>query len=251
MIKLQFKTALCAIFLLLPSICLADAVRISGATTVASAIIQPMQSQIEADSGTRLNVVSNGTAFGITDLIQGRSDVAMISAPLALTLAKMKEQNSEMFEGVELHAHQIGATQIAFIAHPSIEVDHLSLEQIERMLDGAITNWDEVGGASHSVTIVAERSGGGLRNLAEKRLTQGNSITGTLREFVNATQVPVVVAQLPGALGIAAPNTSSRAAVRILRTDEVIEQPLILVTLGEPTAAVAAVIKAARAAGKG
>ncbi|MEM7488048.1 MAG: substrate-binding domain-containing protein [Pseudomonadota bacterium] len=228
----------------------ADAVRLSGSTTVANAIILPMRDRIEADAQAQLHVVQNGSLFGIVDLVEGRSDIAMISAPLDLTLAKLGAASPRLLDRADLRAHRVGETQAAFIVHPSSPLRALALAQIARLLDGTVTNWSEVGGADRPVIIVAERPGGGLRTLAEERLVDAASIGGTLREFVNATQVPIVVSQLPGALGIAAPKASARAAVRILETDEAIAQPLILVTSGEPNEAIRAVIEAVQAAGR-
>ena len=233
----------------LPGSGIAGQVQVSGSTTVASAILTPMESEIEASSGVDLAIVANGSSRGIDDLVSGRSNVAMISAPLDVTVAKINKKKPGSLDGKDLRAHQIGETRVAFVVHPGNPVKSLSLGQVSAILKGEIKNWSEVGGADMPIVIVAETAGGGVRSLVESTLIGDGSITGTLREFPNATQVPNVAAQLPPALGVAPFKAAGGANAHILETDEPISQPLILVTLGAPSEETQAVIDASRAAG--
>ena len=99
------------------------------------------------------------------------------------------------------------------------------------------------------VVIVAETLGGGVRSLVESQLVDGESISGNVREFPNATQVPAVAAQLPPAFGIAPFQSAIDSAAVTVQTDAEITQPLILVTNGDPSAEVMAVIEASRQLG--
>ena len=93
------------------------------------------------------------------------------------------------------------------------------------------------------------RSGGGVRSLVESALLGGESVAAELREFPNATQVPAVSLQLPNVFGIAGYDAAEAAGASVVETDDVISQPPILVTLGEPDDDAKRVIEAARALG--
>ncbi|MDJ0823135.1 MAG: substrate-binding domain-containing protein [Paracoccaceae bacterium] len=223
-------------------------VSISGSTTVASAIMDPHRAAIEEGSGLSLDVIANGSSRGINDLVEGRSELAMISAPLDVTIAKIEKKNPGSVADAGLMAHQVGETLVAFVVHPSNPVKSLSLAQIGAVLAGEITTWAELGGPNMPIIVVAETSGGGVRSLVESELLDGESIAADLREFPNATQVPTVVSQLPPGLGIAAKSAAAAANVVGIETESPVSQPLILVTLGEPSPEAQRVIDAARAA---
>jgi phosphate transport system substrate-binding protein len=225
----------------------ADVLRLHGSTTVFANILQPHQQAIESRSGHNLRVVSNGSGRGLQDLVGGRADIGMISAPLETTVKKIKKKNAA-FDDRGLTAHQVGETKVAFITHPSNPVRSLTLKQVTAILEGKITNWQEVGGRPQPIVIVCEDRNGGLRAMTEKALLEGKSIVGSAKQIPNGTQIPKIVAQMPVAFGVAAAAAVGNK-VREVSTDESIAQPLILVTRGEATPAQRAVIDAARAAG--
>lgn len=227
----------------------ASAVNVSGSTTVASAILLPMEAEIEAASGVELNIVANGSGRGVDDLVNGLSQIAMISAPLDVTIAKIEKKAPGSLAGLDLQGHQIGETRVAFVVHPSNPVTSMTLDDVAGVLTGQITNWSELGGADMPIVIVAETLGGGVRTLVESRLTGGDSLTGTVREFPNATQVPAVASQMPQAFGIAPFKAVSESAAVVVATDSQIAQPLILVTNGAPSKDAQAVIDASVDAG--
>ncbi len=81
--------------------------------------------------------------------------------------------------------------------------------------------------------------------MVEKEVLGGGEITANVRALPNAPQVVKVVGRVPQATGIAIEKTVD-ASVPAVTTDRAIEQPLILVTKGALSAAVAKVIEAAR-----
>jgi ABC-type phosphate transport system substrate-binding protein len=59
--------------------------QVSGAATVACGIILPNQAAIERETGLTLVVTANGDGNGLKGLYAGRSDVAMVAAPMAVS----------------------------------------------------------------------------------------------------------------------------------------------------------------------
>lgn len=224
---------------------LADVLRIHGSTTVFANIFKPHQNAIEQRSGHSLNVISNGSGRGLQDLVGGRADLGMISAPLDTTVTKVKKKNAG-FNGDGLLAHKVGETRVAFITHRSNPVRSLSLQQIADILEGKITNWQQVGGHPLPIVIVCEDPNGGLRTMTEKALLDGGTIIKSAKQLPNGTQIPKVVQQMPMALGVTAAALVN-SSIHEIATDTPIAQPLILVTEGDPTKAQQDVINAARA----
>ncbi|MDH3594691.1 MAG: substrate-binding domain-containing protein [Rhodospirillales bacterium] len=247
---LAFAALGAALSLGLPTDATAGAVSIHGSTTVDTTLIQPYKSKIEKNSKQSLKVVANGSGSGLLDLIAGKAQIAMISAPLDAVIAKLNHKNPDAVpDGSVFVPHMVGAARVAFVVHKSNPVKSLTQKQLAGILAGRIKNWKEVGGKNAPIVVMAEQEGGGARSMVEKTLLYGGDIRATLKEADNgAADVPPMVAKDPNALGITM-EAKSNSIVNKLRTDKAIQQPLILVTIGEPAPNLAKVIDAAQTAG--
>ncbi len=244
--RLGLATTLAAL-LALGSVAQASTVAIHGSTTVSGAVLMPHKADIEKASGETLDIVSNGSGRGLADLVAGKTDMAMISAPLETEVAAANAKTPGSVDLAKLVGHQIGEAQVAFVVHPSNPVTALTLAQITGILSGKITNWKEVGGADQPIVVVAAGPGDGVRSVVESHLLAGASISAKVREMPNAPQIAQVTAQLPTAFGVTS-AASVKPGVTVLKTDQTIGQPLILVTMGAASADATKVIAAATAA---
>jgi phosphate transport system substrate-binding protein len=231
------------------SMAVAGEVSLHGSTTVMNMILVPKKAQIEKASGQQLDIVGNGSGRGIVDLVAGKAQIAMISAPLEDEVGALNKMTPGSIDISRLEAHQIGESRVAFAVHPSNSVRSLTNNQLADVFAGKIKNWKEIGGSDRPIVIVAAQPGDGLRAMVETTLLKGNPLSSDTRAMTNATQVSKVVSQLPGGIGIVAPITINGSAVE-LRGEKPIVQPLILVTTGEGTAEVRQVLEAAAIAGR-
>jgi phosphate transport system substrate-binding protein len=224
----------------------AEPVAIHGSTTVIAAILQPRQVEIERLSGATVTLVGNGSQRGLPDLITGRADLAMISAPLDAELSHLSEADRRTAAPLGLQTHKLGELKVAFAIHPSNPVRRLDRAQLAAIFAGTLRNWQRVGGPDRAIAIVAPLPGDGLRTLVENALLKGASLPADTRALMNAPQVPKVVSQFPEAIGIVA-ETGLTPGVLRLDTDLVIAQPLFLVSRRDTGAAAHRVIDAASA----
>jgi len=226
----------------------AETVKIHGSSTVANTLLLPNKAAIESASGMSLAITGNGSSRGIADLMAGKSDMGAISAPLDITVAKINKKKPGSVDGSQLQAHKVGETVVAFALHKSNPVKNLTMAQLSDILSGKVKNWKDVGGADKAIVVVVEGKGGGVRSMVEKEVLKGGDIKAKAKEVPNSAQVVKIVGQLPHALGIAISATIGGNTVAA-KTDQVIAQPLILVTKGAPSASMTKVIDAARSVG--
>lgn len=245
----KLPLAALAFVVAMTSMASAGQVSLHGSTTVNNAILTPKKAEIEKASGQQLEIVGNGSGRGIVDLIEGKAQIAMISAPLEDEVKKLNEKTPGSVDGARLKAHQIGESRVAFAVHPSNTVKSLTNAQLADVFTGKIKNWKELGGVDQPIVVVAAQPGDGLRSMVEGSLIKGSSLPADTRAMPNATQVAKVVSQLPGGIGILAP-ASIDGSIAELRGEKPIVQPLILVTMGDETAEIKQVLEAAAKAGK-
>lgn len=218
-----------------------QAVRVQGSTTFHSEIFVPYRLAIEQATGRPVTVIANKSSWGLLALVEGRVDLAMISAPLEAEIASARALKPEAaFDA--LQAFPIGTTRVAFAVHPSNGVRKLSLDTMKAILTGAITNWATVGGPDLPIKVVAVKEGGGtVVAVRSQMLGEAPFAAGAVR-LENANHVLTVVVQEPGAIGITQLGLIKKLHVPEIATERAVVQPLSFVTAGPPSPAVLALI---------
>ena len=85
-------------------------------------------------------IACTGTVTAYERLIEGRTDVIFCAAPSKDQLALAENM------GMELHLTPIGREAFVFFVHSDNPVDGLTVEEIQGIYTGEITNWKELGG---------------------------------------------------------------------------------------------------------
>ena len=226
----------------------AETLIIQGSTTFSRRLMEPYKAAIEADSKHELTVIPNKSMPGLIALMEGRAHMAMISASLNSEV----EQIKKIMPGLaydRLQVHSIVSTRIAIATHPSNSVRKTSLNQVRKVLLGQISNWSELGGKDQPIRVVLVGGGGGVTTVIESELLNGKLPEGPHIIYVKTpVQLVQVIEQEPGALGFAQLALTKQRGLPELSTEAPIEQTLSLVTFGDPSPAMKAVIDAARRA---
>lgn len=223
----------------------ATAVRISGSTTVYTNVFETQRERIASDAGQSIDVISNGSRQGLSDLAAGKSDIAMISAPLEELLPRLTEQERARLDPANVTVSSLAETRLAFIVHESNPVRTLTIAQISDLFTGVVTNWKQVGGPDLPVEVVSNQFSSGQRAVLEEKVTAGKKVVASAKLVVNDPQIPALVRQLKGGLGHSGAKNDLRG-VAMVKTDRAIVQPMLLVSLGKPTDRIAKVIAASR-----
>ena len=224
----------------------ADPLLVQGASTVNRQIMEPFHAEIERLSGQVITVIPNRSTLGLIALLEGRAHIAMISASLELEAANMQRSMPGLpFD--KLKSFEIKRTRVGIGVHASNPVRNATREQLTQILSGKITNWKTLGGPDLPIRVVLVGGGGGVTVTVEAALLKGEQASTPNKLYVKtATQLFQVVEQEPGALGFGQLGILKQRKVTELHADKPIEQVLYLVTPGEPTPAMDAVIKATR-----
>ena len=119
---------------------------VTGSSTVAPLVGELAKAFEVQHPEVRIDVQTGGSSRGIADARQGLADIGMVSRAL-------KAEESD------LHGVAIARDGISVIVHRDNPVDELSIQHIEAIYTGAITNWDQVGGTSAPITVVNKADG--------------------------------------------------------------------------------------------
>ncbi|BDI14344.1 phosphate ABC transporter substrate-binding protein [Nostoc cf. commune SO-36] len=129
-----------------------------GGSTAWASIRQLVDSQIQSDRPElQLRYVnpvngSPGSSSGIRMLLDGKLDFAQSSRPLT-----DEEQAMAKERGFTLEQRQVGRDGVAVVVNPSLNLPGLTVDQLQQIYLGKITNWNQVGGPNLPITPLSQR----------------------------------------------------------------------------------------------
>lgn len=127
-------------------------VTISGSTSVGP-LAEKLAMKYQEQNDVKIEVNQIGSSAGITNAINGVSQIGMSSRDL-----KQEEKDSNLQELI------IAYDGIVVVTHPSNPIKDLTMEQVKQIFTGEITNWKEVGGKDMEIVVVSREDGSGSRD---------------------------------------------------------------------------------------
>src|SRR5262245_46555804 len=200
-------------------------VKVHGATTVTFGLMKPHKEAIEKQAGVDLTILPSSTSRGLTDLAQGRADIAMLAEPLDSAADSLNKKQPGTVKADELVGKHVGNAYVEFIVHPSNPMKKLSKEQLASLFSGKVKNWSEVGGANLPVLLVGEPTSSPHKMISD---ALGISYPSDMRVVQNTNQTAVIVAQAPGALSYITTADDLPERSRLQVAESVVKLPLAL-----------------------
>ena len=171
---------------------------VSGEISVAgSTTVQPLaelfaEAFIAEHPEVRIDVQGGGSSVGVKSAAQGTVDVGMASREV---------KDSELEEYPNLQPFAIAYDGIAIAVHPDVPVDELTIEQVQDIFAGEITNWSEVGGPDELMVVVSREEGSGTRAAFEDMVMDEALIVDTAILQPSNGSVRTTIASTPFSIG--------------------------------------------------
>jgi phosphate transport system substrate-binding protein len=140
----------------------ANGSNLSGTVTVSgSTSVQPLAQDLadifnETYPDISVEIQGGGSSQGIKDVTDSTSDIGESSRDLT------PEEKTGLTE------HVIAYDGIAVVVNPANTVADLSKEQIQKIFNGEITNWKDVGGKDEQILVVAREASSGTKTAFEE-----------------------------------------------------------------------------------
>jgi phosphate transport system substrate-binding protein len=207
---------------------------------VGSTSIQPFaellaQEYMKIHPDREVEVQGGGSTAGLQAASDGLADIGMCSRNL-------KDNEVSQFEQV-----QIARDGLALVINLKNPVSGLTIEQIQGLFSGAISNWDQVGGNNEEVWMITREEGSGTREsfvklvmgevkISKKALTQESN--GAVKELVKGDTAAIGYMSL-GLVGdvIKSVPIAGIAPTRdnVVNGSYKLVRPFLFVTKGKPS----------------
>lgn len=147
-------------------------ITIAGSTTV-QPVAQAAADEYMKTHDVEITVSPGGSSVGVKNAGEGTADIGMASREV---------KDSEFADWPDLVVTPVAKDGIAVVVHPSNSVSDLSMEQIQKIYMGEITNWDEVGGEDLEIVVVGRDSASGTRATFEELVDVEDQVTSSMLE---------------------------------------------------------------------
>jgi len=133
-----------------------NAISIKGSDTMVHLVTAWADAFMKTHPNVKISVTGGGSGTGIAALLNGTTDICASSRDLS-------EEEIKNAEGKSLKLTDVAVARdaLSIVVNPKNPVNELTLEQIEKIYTGSITNWSEVGGNDGEIVVTSRESSSG------------------------------------------------------------------------------------------
>jgi phosphate transport system substrate-binding protein len=193
-----------AIVCLCASASAAGALAIAGSTTLFPFVRDAAAAYQAAHPELTITVTGGGSRAAIVQLDAKQIDMAATDAAPS---------------GTDLVDHRVAVIGFAIAVNPGSGVSSLTRDQLRGVLDGAVTNYKQVGGNDVPVALVNRPQSSGIRELLAERIMRGKPIVETGATDDGTSSLVDDLKSNPGAIGYGAFGGLRDAGLTLLAID--------------------------------
>ncbi len=168
--------------------------QIDGSTTVGP--ICDAFAEVFQKAGFVITVKKTGSGDGAAALVDGRCDVAAMSR-----FMKHKEFSNAVEKGLMPVAHVIAMDGVCVAVHPANPIKALTIDQIQAIFAGDITNWSQIGGPDISIVPISRDTSSGTFEVFGELVMKGRSLAGRVETVNSNPAMHARVSTTTGAIG--------------------------------------------------
>lgn len=147
--------------------------------------------------GATIQVTGGGSGVGVAALINGTTEIAASSRPIKTSeIDKLKSRFASRGVGIP-----VARDGLAVYLHSSNAVSELSMQQINDIYTGRITNWKQVGGKDATIVIYSRENSSGTYVYFKDTVLKGKDFSPRAQTLQGTAAVVNAVSKDPNGIG--------------------------------------------------
>ena len=169
---------------------------VNGSTTVLPVMQKVAESYMAANPGVEIVISGGGSGNGIKALIDGLCNIAMASRDIKNNELELAKKN-----GINPTRISVAIDALIPVVNPKNTVSNLTMQQLQDIYMGKITNWKDVGGKDAPIVVFSrDTSSGTYETWYEKVMKKQRVMPAALLQASNGSIVQAVSSN-PNAIG--------------------------------------------------
>jgi phosphate transport system substrate-binding protein len=160
-----------------------EQVVVRGSDTEVNLVLHLAEAYMDQTPQVSIAVTGGGSGTGIASLINRKTDIANSSRPLLRA-----EEELALNRGIDVRPLVFAMDALAFVVHPDMPLESISLPQVRALYTGAIRNWQELGGPDLSVSLYGRQSNSGTYIYVRNELLKAD-YTDRVKQMNGSSQI--------------------------------------------------------------
>jgi phosphate transport system substrate-binding protein len=174
----------------------ANTITVKGSDTLVRLGQRWAEVYMKAHPDVAIQVSGGGSGTGIAALINGTTDICEASRDM-----KPKEYEDAKAKGINPYRTSMALDGIAVYLNEENPVKELSLDQLKGIYTGSITNWKDVGGASHTIILYGRENNSGTYAFFKEHILRDEDYVDQTQTLPGTAAVVNAVANDPFGIG--------------------------------------------------
>ncbi len=183
---------------------------IKGSDTMVHLVTTWSEAYMQAHTSVDISVTGGGSGTGISSLIGKSTDICASSRDMS---AEEKKKAAE--QGISLKETIVGRDGIAIAVHPSNPIQELDMEQLRKIYTGAITQWDQLGGAAAPLLPLSRESSSGTFVFFQEHVLKKEDFAASVRLMPATAAIIQSISEDANAIGYVGLGYAVEAGAKI------------------------------------
>jgi phosphate transport system substrate-binding protein len=218
--KLINKSLLLALVFSASTLIQADtAIVIKGSDTLGAKMVPQLAEAFKANmkalgQNIAFEIAAEGSSTGVASVIDATSEIGMSSRdPKAKEIAKAQSK------GVDMKAITVAKDGIAIIVHESCPLESISVEEIEMIFSGDVTDWSAITLQSGNISAYTRNTSSGTYAVFQKLGMNSRDYGADTQKMAGNEQIAAEVAKNPNGIGYVGLAYINTPGVKVLPID--------------------------------
>lgn len=135
---------------------LSGSITITGSDTMLQLSTMFAEEFMKANPEVKITINGGGSGVGITQIIEGTTDLANSSRDL-----KSKERDEATAKGINLEDIAVAFDGIAVVVNPANPIGEITMDQLAKIFTGEFKSWKELGGEDQPIVVLSRENTSG------------------------------------------------------------------------------------------